>query len=72
MTRPWTPKPERLEAQHQPTPRLRYEGDVHPITGERVFRTDEDGLRAAYRTILRYNPRHPALSDKELWKTNGN
>lgn len=54
--------------QHDPTPRFEYEGDVHPITGERVFRTDAEGLRAAYRAIMRWNPNHPALENEKLWK----
>lgn len=45
-----------------------YEGDVHPVTGDRVFRQDAAGYRAAYRDILRSTPRHPALRDAELWK----
>lgn len=53
--------------QHRPTPRLRYEGDFHPVTGERVFRQDEEGYRAARREIARATPRHPALGDASLW-----
>jgi len=68
MTKLWTPRREPLEVQHHPTPRLRYVGEVHPVTGDRVFRTDVEGYRAAYRTILRNNPNHPALKDEELWR----
>jgi hypothetical protein len=67
VTKPFTPKRVDPEHQYQPTPRLRYEGDVHPITGDRVFRQDADGYKAAYRDIYRRNPNHPALKDKELW-----
>jgi len=67
VTKPFVPRPAKPEEQYQPTPRLRYDGDVHPITGERVFRTDADGYKAAYREIWRRNPNHPALTNKELW-----
>lgn len=66
MTRPFHPRREE-DSQYQPTPRLQYEGDVHPITGQRVFRQDAEGYKAAYRDIWKRNPNHPALKNKELW-----
>lgn len=51
----------------EPTPRLKYAGDVYPVTGQRVFRQDEIGYRAARRTIARTNPKHPVLRDANLW-----
>ena len=37
----------------EPTPRFRYEGNMHPILGEPVFRIDGVGLRAAQKEIMR-------------------
>lgn len=39
-----------IENPHEPTPRLRYEGDVHPATDQRVFRQELGWLprRAAH------------------------
>ena len=53
--------------QREPTPRLRYDGDVHPATGPRVFRQDVVGYRSARRTIALKTPRHPCLEDRRLW-----
>lgn len=57
----------REERPGNPTPRLRYDGDEHPVTGQRVFRQDRAGYREARRTIARTNPKHPVLSDEASW-----
>lgn len=50
-----------------PSPRLRYEGDVYPLTGENVLRQDALGYRSARRTIAKETPAHPSLRDPSLW-----
>jgi hypothetical protein len=50
-----------------PSPRRQYDGDVHPITGQRVLRQDHAGYRAARRAISLNTPAHPCLRDRKLW-----
>lgn len=55
---------------NEPSPRFQYEGNVHPITGEQVFRTDAIGLIAAKKEIIRRFGNHTGLEyiDNELTK----
>lgn len=50
-----------------PSPRLVYEGEEHPITGQRVLRQDAVGYRAARRAISRDMPAHSSLQSHDLW-----
>lgn len=50
-----------------PSPRLRFDGDVYPPTGQRVLRQDALGYRSARRLIAKETPSHPSLRDAALW-----
>lgn len=51
----------------EPSPRLRFEGDVCPLTGKPVLRQDALGYRSARRAIAKETPSHPSLKDLSLW-----